>query len=91
MSLQRCQNETTSNEFLEWAEYLRQDFNVERREDFFLANIAKEIRMSNVKHPEKVKLSTYLLKFKEVKVKTEKSKKKNTLGAWLRWAGIKKV
>jgi len=91
MSLQRCQNETTSGEFLEWLEYLKLDFNVQRREDFFLANIAKEIRMSNVKHPEKVKLESYLLKFKEVEIVPEIPKRKNTLGNWLRWAGIKKV
>ncbi len=89
MSLQRCQDETSSTEFLDWLEYLKQDINVRRREDYFLANIAKEIRRTVVKNPQSVTLEPFLLEF-EVKVeKPVKEKRKSTLGNWLAWAGLK--
>lgn len=86
MSLQRCQKETTSTEFVEWIEYFRQDFNVRRREDYFLANIACEIRRSVVKNPKSVKLKPFLLEFETEPIKKER---RNTLNTWLAWAGVK--
>jgi len=88
MPLQRCQIETTSTEFLDWLEYLRQDVNVRRREDYFLANIAKEIRMTIAKNPQNVKLEPFLLEFTTERL--TQRKRKNTLGRWLVWAGIKR-
>lgn len=88
MSLQRCQEETSSTEFLDWLEYLRQDINVHRREDYYLANIAKEIRRTITKDRQNIKLEPFLLEF-ETKTITEKKKRTNTLGNWLTWAGIK--
>ena len=86
MSLQRCQKETTSTEFVEWIEYFRQDFNVRRREDYFLANIACEIRRSVVKNPKSVKLKPFLLEFETKPIKKER---RNTLNTWLAWARVK--
>lgn len=87
MSLQRCQEETSSTQFLDWLEYLRQDVNVRRREDYFLANIAREIRRTISKNRQNVKLEPFLLEFETKAV--EKKKRGNTLGKWLVWAGIK--
>lgn len=86
MSLQRCRDETSSTEFLDWIEYLRRDFNVRRPEDFYLAQIAREVRRTAVKFPQKVKLEPFLLEFT---TEEPKKKRKNTLRAWLTWAGIK--
>ena len=61
MSLQRCQRETTSTEFLEWLEYVEQDVEVPQRMDFYLAQIAAEIRRSMVRNPNSVKLENFLL------------------------------
>jgi len=93
MPLTRCQRETSSTQFLEWMEYLEQDLNAFHREDYFLAQIAQEIRRTVVKEPEEVKIETFLRKFEkkvvEVKRKltreeaAEKSKRR-----WLPWAGL---
>ena len=96
MSVQRCQQETTSTQFLDWIEYLEQDVNAFHREDYFLASIAREIcqvREMFSKKPKHIKLEWFLQKFTLKKVKDEKpitreeaairSKRK-----WLPWAGI---
>ncbi len=61
----------SSTEFLEWVVYLNEDVNAFHREDYFLASIAAEVRCSYVKEPKRVKLSDFLIKFKE-KVKRKK-------------------
>jgi len=63
MSVQRAQYEITSSEFMDWIAYLDDDANRFHREDYFLAQIAAEIRRSFVKDPMSVKLSPFLLKF----------------------------
>jgi len=63
MSVQRAQLEISSTEFLDWIIYLNEEINSFHREDFYLAQIAAEIRRSWVKSPEKVGLKTFLLKF----------------------------
>lgn len=94
MSLQRCQDETTSTQFIDWMTYLEQDINAFHREDHFWANIAAEVRRSWVNSPEKVKIKTFLLKFKRKreskramtrKEAAERSKRK--WFAWLRGKG----
>ena len=71
MTIQRVQSEMTSTEFLDWVAYLDEDVNAFHREDYFLASIAAEIRRSYVAKPMSVKLSDFLLRFKE-KVKQKK-------------------
>jgi len=94
MSLQRCQQETTSTEFLDWMEYLKQDVNAFHREDYFLANIAMHIRMAFAKDPKKVpKLERFLLKFTEkgrkvVGIVSKKKAAEKMKNQFLVWAGI---
>ena len=93
MSKQRCQQETTSTEFLDWVEYIEQDINAFHREDYFLAQIAQEIRRTIVKEPEKVKIESFLQKFerKVVKIKKKLTKKEaaeKSKRRWLPWAGL---
>jgi hypothetical protein len=83
MSLQRCQAETTSTEFIDWMAYLENDVNAFHREDWFLANIAREIRVlreiiigmfaKKAKSRIVVELEQFLLKFT-----TKKEAKKTT-------------
>lgn len=87
MSLQRCQEETTSTQFLDWLEYLKQSVNIRRREDYYLANIATEVRRTIAKNPQNVKIDSFLLEF--TTETSKKKKRKNTLNTWLAWAGIK--
>ena len=82
MSVQRAQQEITSAEFIEWIAYLDEDINRFHRQDYYLAQIAAEIRRSFVKNPVKIKISSFLMKFKgkekveklSIKEKTKRAK-----------------
>lgn len=59
--------ETTSREFVDWNKYLagelERELETRRKEDYYLAQIACEVRRANAKHPGQVKLEHFLLKF----------------------------
>jgi len=64
MSVERCQNETTSTQFLKWIWYMDwEDIHGFHREDYFYAQIAAEVRRTISKNPKQVKLEQLLLKF----------------------------
>ena len=72
-------------------EYLEQDVNAFHREDWFLANIAREIRRTIQKEPGKEpKWEGFLLKFTNRKVKkmTKEEAAKKSKRRWLPWMGI---
>ena len=79
MSLQRCQEETSSTQFLDWLEYLRQDVNAFHREDWFSAQIAQEIRRTISKEPKSVKIDSFLQKFEIKKKKPKISRKERAM------------
>ena len=82
MSKQRCQQETTSTQFLDWLAYLEWDVNSFHREDWFLAKIAKEVRRTILKDPNKdLKWSSFLIKFtsKKESKKVDKMKAAMTM------------
>ena len=92
MSLQRTQFEITSTEFINWIVYLDDDSNRFYKEDYYLAQIAAEIRRSYVKDPMKVKLKSFLMKF-ERKNKPKKPKmtvKERTKSAKTFWLSLMK-
>lgn len=65
LPLQQVMRETTSSEFIEWCEYLDlEETHGFHRTDYYLAQVAAEIRRMNSKNPRKVKLLDFLLKFK---------------------------
>ena len=95
MSIQRCQQETTSTQFLDWIEYLKRDVNAFHREDYFLAAIAREIRQFQEmfsKKPKHIKLEAFLQKFvfkkKRKKDMTKEEAAEQSKRYWLSWAGI---
>jgi hypothetical protein len=64
MSLQRTKRETTSSEYAKWLSFLEmEDWHKTTKTEWYLANIATEIRRSYVKKPGSVKLKNFLLKF----------------------------
>jgi len=94
MSVQRAQFEIPSTEYMEWIAYLDdRETNEFRREDYYFASIAAEVRRSYVKDPMKVKIESFLLKFR----KAEKSKKtkttieERTKKAKMFWMGLMKT
>ena len=91
MSKQRCQNEITSSEFVDWMVYFDEDLNRFHREDYFLAQIAQEIRRVLSKKPDKIKLDSFLLKFEYAKEKVPMSRKERmemSKGFWFGMAGF---
>lgn len=90
--MQRCQRETTSNEFVEWQTYFRQEQNEPRREEYYLAQIVLEIRRIFAKNPNALKLDDFLFKF-DVPAPTKKAKEAKAAAskkAWLAITGIGK-
>jgi len=59
---------TSSTEFVMCLAYLELDSNLFHREDYYLAQIAAEIRRGNVKKPRQVRLKDFILKFAKKKV-----------------------
>ena len=76
MSVQKAQFEITSTEFLDWIVYLNEEVNSFHREDFYLAQIASEIRRSWSNKPNKIKLENFLMKLDDkIDLKEELKKK----------------
>jgi len=90
MSVSRAQYEISSTEFLEWITYLDEDANRFHREDYYLAQIAAEIRRSFVKEPIKVKIESFLMKFKRKEKAKKLSKEERTKRAKAFWGVILK-
>ena len=94
MSVQRAQFEIPSTEFLEWIAYLDADEDKFHREDYYLANIAAEIRRSYVKDPMKVRTDSFLMKFKKDRKPRKKKKlsiKERTKRAKAFWGAVLKL
>lgn len=101
LTVQELQEKTTSTEFLEWRFYLREALNEFHREDYYLAQIALEIRRSWASTNRK--LSDFLITFSteekkavasspQKREKTEEEKKAylaRSKAAWLGALGIK--
>jgi len=93
MSVQRAQFEITSTEFIDWITYLDdEEGNRIRKEDYYLANIAAEVRRSYVKNPAKVKLESFLMKFKgkDVSKRPKMTRKERTKRAKSFWGTLLK-
>ena len=92
MSLQRCQTETTSTEFLDWQQYLVQEINFPRKQDYYLAQIAAEVRRVMNKNPNSIKVEDLLMKFEghvdEEEKPTPIDKETRTASNKSKWFGI---
>ncbi len=92
MSVQRCKQETTATELVTWIEYLRIEkekvLDVEKQ-DYYLAQIASEVRRSFVKNPQNVKTSDFILSFKDSKKEQKPMSKEEAVANSKRyWFGI---
>ena len=52
-----------SREFVSWTVFLNREAKEPRREDYYLAQIAAEVRRSRVKNPRSVRVEQLLLRF----------------------------
>jgi len=66
--VQRLRRETSSSDFTRWKVYLEQDLNAFHREDHYYAQIAREIRISQLpyKKAKRVKNKQFLIQFEMV-------------------------
>lgn len=97
LPLQELQRKTSSTEFNEWIEYLNLQENEHDKHDFYLAQLACEVRRSYVDKPADVKLETFLIKFVSKNVeqdvpkpaKSVKDRIRESQAAWGAAIGLK--
>jgi len=98
--VRRLQRETSSTDFIRWVEFLRLEKEREENERYvttadqhYLAQIAMEICKGNVKHPSRLKIRDFLLKFMKKKsgekISTEE-KADQTKNYFMNVLGVKK-
>jgi len=75
----------THREFLNWLEFLDWDEKHHSKSDYYLAQIAAEVRRSFVKNAKKVKTNDFLLQYKDANAPSGKDSK----SAWLGFFNIK--
>jgi len=94
MSVQRCQQETTSTEFLEWQEYFAWEMTERRPEHFYLAQIACEVRRGTLVDGSTLRFDDFLLQFKKPEKQSpitedmQAAKLKQSKSAWLGITGL---
>lgn len=76
----------TFTEFLEWLEYLQWEENKHTKEDFYLAQIAAEVRRGHVEFPRKVKVQDFLVQ--RPHDGSPQSKMKHSKQAWATYLAI---
>lgn len=79
MSVQKAQYEITSSEFLEWIAYLDLEEEMLKKEDYYFANIAAEVRRSWVQDKQKVDVNSFLMKWKRKEIKKKKPMSKEEI------------
>lgn len=58
---------TTEKQFVVWTEYLEELYNSPDRHDYYLMQVAAEVRKGNVARPNQVKIDSFKLKFEKPK------------------------
>lgn len=85
----------TESEFEDWLLFIQQEEHRTTKVDHYLAQIAAEVRRTNVKNPSKVKLQDFLLKFKQAEPPVSRPSKEKVVGkpegSKHIWASILKV
>ena len=76
---------------MEWCLFMEKDTNLFHRQDYYLAQIACEVRRGYVKTPKDVKFSDFLLKFKTERSEPKEDKTERlsrTKSFWLAATGV---
>jgi hypothetical protein len=75
----------TSSEFVMWAVYLEDQWQEVTKEDYYLAQIALEVRRTKAKNPAALKLKHMLIQFAS---KTKKSTQETLQASKNYWMGL---
>jgi len=88
MSVAEAQSKISSSEFVQWRFFLEDEPNQFSPLFYYLAQIAREVRMSRIFSSSKkqLRLEDFLIKFKSHKAKPSTSV--NTKGIWMSWLGL---
>ncbi len=73
MSLARVKAETTSREFLRWQLFFRKQWYRREKQDYYLAQIACQVRRVLMQDPNQVSTEDFIVKFEETKKKSKPS------------------
>lgn len=71
-SLQEAQHRIPSSEFVLWKLKIEKDLNKHEKLDYYLAQLAREVRAVLAKNPEKIKLVDFLITFVTPNFKSQK-------------------
>jgi hypothetical protein len=71
LSLQRCKQETSSTDFVNWQAYLMKKMNEPSRSDYYLMRVAQEIRRAFAAKNTIVSIKDFFVKFTFEKKKPE--------------------
>ena len=63
MSVARCKEEVGGMEFLRWTVWRELYLNTPGKLEYYLAQIAAEVRRGHVKQPKKVRIIDFIIKF----------------------------
>ena len=77
----------TYREFLEWITFLNKEEERQTKQDYYLAQIAAEVRRGHVKSPRTVKVKDFLIQV--VPTPNEKKRMENSKSFWLGMAKVK--
>jgi len=81
MSLQRCRAETTSSELTLWKVHMEEETYEHTKQDYYLAQIAQEVRKVLSKKPNNIKLKSFLLSYERAKKKKKQMTREEATAA----------
>lgn len=93
MSFDECLKKHTKKQIAAWLIYLKERWNNPTVTEFYLMQIAAEIRRTNAKHPKKIKLDQLRIRFQDAKKKvsrplTPQERKARTEASKALWLGL---
>lgn len=95
MPVAACMRKITHREFLGWLYWLESQWNEPSRSDYYLMQVAAEVRRVLRKNPSKIKTEHLLIKFvpkkpqKNIIKRTIEEVSKAAKARWGQWVGLK--
>jgi len=87
--IQALKEQITYTEFIDWMIYLREESEWRLKLEWYLAQIAAEVRRSVVEHPRKVQTSDFIIQIKTPEQKAMEDKMLKSKAAWAAQLNIK--
>lgn len=88
MTVAQCRAVMTPREFEGWVEYILWEETRDTKQDYYLANIAAEVRRGWVSEKAKPKMTDFMLKFNKPTAVEQKQSPKQSKSIWLAALGV---